>query len=59
MEFSSPTNNIIPKNTKFKKMSKTEAILIASKWNLQNEVIDLIDNQDYDPVSALTEWDLI
>lgn len=40
-------------------MSKTEAILIASKWNLQNEVIDLIDNQDYDPVSALTEWDLM
>lgn len=40
-------------------MSATDAILIASKWNLEEEVKDLIENQDYDPVSALVEWDLL
>ena len=40
-------------------MSVSNALLIASKWGLENEVRDLIENQDYDPVSALEEWDLL
>lgn len=40
-------------------MSVSDAILIASKWGLQDEVKELIEIQDYDPASALEEWDLL
>ena len=40
-------------------MSAADALLIASKRGLEHEVKDLIENQDYDPESALLEWDLI
>lgn len=40
-------------------MSAADALLIAMKWGLEAEVKDLIENQDYDPISALEEWDLI
>ena len=40
-------------------MPIADALLIASKWNLKNEVKDLIENQDYDPMSALEAWSLI
>ena len=36
-----------------------DAYLLADKFGLKEEVKDLIENHDYDPISALAEWDLI
>lgn len=39
-------------------MTREEAIAIASKYNLQAEVIYCIDELGYSPEEALDEWDL-
>lgn len=39
-------------------MTREEAISIASKYNLQEEVIYCMDELDYSPEEALDEWDI-
>lgn len=38
--------------------TRSEAILLADKYNLTSEVIYLMDN-GYSPNEALAEWDLL
>lgn len=39
-------------------MTREEAIILASKYNLQGEVIYCIEELGYTPEEALDEWDI-
>lgn len=41
-----------------KSYTRDEAVLVASKWDLEDEVTYLIDN-GYSPNEALAEWDIL
>lgn len=40
-------------------MTRQEAIITASKYNLQAEVIYEMDHNDLTPEEALSEWDIL
>lgn len=40
-------------------ITREEAIIIASEFSLEEEVLLLIDKSGYTPAEALLEWDLI
>lgn len=39
-------------------MSRTDALNIAAKYGIENEVKQLIDELGYEPIDALYQWDV-
>lgn len=40
-------------------MSRVDALALAAKYGLENEISYAINNRNCDPMEALEEWDII